>query len=247
MRSLAFAAAFVLLAGLVVSGSAAAHCAGPPCGPIPVVIDFKTGDKKKFSFEGQDAFTLDGTISVYIDIDQNGFWYDPEKPPQLTFQTNKQPPWLKARVEPDHFEVPIADPQYVGPEGSPDQMQSQFYWEAPIKITVKKLRDPTQQEIAKGSPWVRSDGTLRVILSASSTSSVLAPEVFGPNMGLQEGYGIKDLHVIPTIGGVDWLPNGNGELAPLSGSLTDAKGAAPGPWLGAFLVAVVALAYWRRR
>jgi hypothetical protein len=246
MRTVTASACILLLAGAFASLGAEAHCS-PPCGPIPVVVEIKTNAPKMLTFGEAEALTLDGTVSFYINIDSDGYWFDPQKPPELQFRVNKQPPWVKTNVEPDHFTIPISDPQFVSQEGSPDQLQ--YSWQAPIKITMTKSRDPTPDEVVKGGPYIRPDGTYRILVSASTTSSVLMPDVFGPNMGLQEGYAVKELRIIPEIGGDPWTLNDEGRMAPQGGALPPpgAKGAAPAPAVAFALVAFVALALVLRR
>lgn len=238
MRTIA-ALTFILLLFGALPPTAEADCA-PPCGPIPVIIDIETGDKKKFAFGAEESLVLEGVVSYYVNVDGDGFWFDPQNEPKITFRVNKQPPWVKTTIEPSEFTVPLSDPRYLSPEGSPEELQLQYYWEAPIKITYKKLRDPTAEEIAPDSPFIRSDGTYRVTLSASSTASVLAPEVFGPNMGVQEGYAVKEIRIVPEIGGValvdGLLPN-------------EPKGTAPAPvaaWLAVLLLGVAVFVRRRR-
>lgn len=244
MRALGWSALVVLAFLAGATTDAAAHCA-PPCGPIPVVLEVKTGGPKYVAFGDKPLLTFDGTVSFYVNVDQDGFWFDPQQPPEITFRINRQPPWLKTKVEPDRLTVPISDPQYVKNEGSPDQVE--YYWEAPIKITITKLRDPTVDEVSDTSSFIRGDGSYRDTLSAQSSSSIVAPGVFGPNMGLQEGYGVKEFRFTPEIDGVQWKRGDDGVLAPVDGNLPkNAKGTSSAPSVApALLAALVAVALRR--
>jgi hypothetical protein len=235
----------LLAASLALAGAPASACAAaPPCGPIPVVIEIRVDGPRYDNFGESSELVREGVVSFYINVDNDGFWFDPDKPPKMTFHVNRQPPWVRTAVTPDGYTVPISDPKYLSQEGGqPDQVQ--FYWEAPVTITVTKLRDPTPEEIADGSPFIRRDGSYRIVVSATTTSSVLVPDLFGPNMGLQEGYGVKELRMVPEIDGVQWLPDESGVLQP-GGVAPPAKGNAAAFGLVGILL-VLAVFVLRRR
>lgn len=242
----------MLLAATLVAVSApvAAHC-NPPCGPIPAFIEVQFEKWKDLTFGDQESLVLNGQVSYYVNIDNDGYWFDPEKKPEITLKVNKQPPWMRGKIEPAQFTVPVDDPQYIGPEpgGSPTDLQ--FYWSAPIKITISKLRDPTLEELGATSKWVRRDGTVRLITSAESTDSILLPSVTG-NFGLQGGYGVRELRFIPEINGVKWIKNPDGAgLIPEDGNFPVNHadgGTAPSPLAPGLLglLGFVALVYRRR-
>ncbi|MBI2078092.1 MAG: hypothetical protein HYT80_06950, partial [Euryarchaeota archaeon] len=83
-------------------------------------------------------------------------------------------------------------PTCLQPEGS-DPGNLQFYWEAPLKVKVDKLRDYEPQELKK---WLRSDGTYRLTFSVTSTDSQMP---INNGAGIQEGYAPKDLKFRPEL------------------------------------------------
>lgn len=240
--------------GLLTGPTAAAPaCAGasanPPCGPIPVLIYVTMDQWKGLQFEGAQSMEFDATLSFYVNVDQDGFYYDQENPPIVTFRVNREPPWVKTTVEPSQFVVPIDDVQYLSQEnGEPTEIQ--YLWETPLKITVDRLRDPTPDELGPNSEYIRRDGTFRVTISATSTQSILMSEVFGNNMGLQQGYGVRELRFVPEIAGVPWIQDeATGLLVPEDGRFPASAQAAnsPSPAIALAILAVVIGAAWVSR
>lgn len=245
VRFLASVALAALVLVSVAPAVSADGCASPPCGPIPVVINIKLDKWKGLTFEAQDELTFDGTVSFYVNVDQDGWWYDQQSPPVMTFRVNRQPPWIRTTIEPDNYVVPVSDPTFLGPEGSnPNEVQ--FYWEAPVTIKVRKIAEPTPEDLASDSPYIRRDGTFRITTSATTTASILGGAALGPNLGLQEGYGVRELRFIPEIDGVQWLPNELGVLGP-GGQAPEPEGSAPAPLAPLLVVLMAAVAFALRR
>lgn len=235
-RGLASLFICLAIAGLVGLPSAAAHCQNVPCGPIPVVLELKFAKYKGLTFDGTTEVVLNGTVSMYVNVDNEGWIYDKENPPKMTLRFPRVPPWVAAEVEPKELTVPVDDPKYLSNEGAPNEVQ--FFWEHPVTVTITKLREPTPEEISPTSKWIRkSDGTYRVTLTASTTGSYAGQSTFGSQYGLMEGYAIKDFRFTPEPG-----------LAPQGPDATrTASGAAPGLALPAVVFSLGMLAFARRR
>lgn len=224
-----------LLLALPWAAPAEAACAreagaSPPCGPIPVIIEIKLEKFRNLTFGDATQLVLQGTVSYYVNVDQDGFYYDPENKPQISFRINRQPPWVHAVVQPAQYEVPVDDPNHLeGEEGGAGEIR--YYWEAPITVTVDKLRDPTAEELS--GKWIRVDGTYRVSISGSSTASITAGDLLGAPIGLQEGYGVRELRF-----------NKEGVASP--GDLPDGP-EAPGPAIPLLAAALLLAALGLRR
>lgn len=234
--------------------SASAHCS-PPCGPISVDLSIDVGKFRGLMWGNETEIVKTGLVSFYIDVDTNGFWFDPDNKPKITVRVNKQVPWVETTIEPSEFEVPIDDPTYLGFENGQPGTQTQYLWTAPITVTMKKLRDPDPvTEFGDDPYYVKTDGTYRVSISAISTGSYAAQPALGTQWGIQEGYGSREFRFVPEVGGVQWHRDDEGALRPdIEGPAPDVNthsegGALPSVAIPVFLVvlfAVVALA--RRR
>lgn len=248
MRIWTVIAGIILLPAVAATTNAAALCA-PPCGPIPAFVELHLEPVRNVTFADASELRLTGYVSYYVNVDQDGYYFDPQSPPVITFRVNRAPPWVQARFEPSQFTVPVADPQYVGQENG-QTTELQFLWTSGLNVTLQRLRDPTVQELSRESPWIHRDGTYRITLSGSSTSSVLAPQVLGPTAGLQEGYGVRELFVVPEINGVAWRLDEQGALAPADGVWPDelrSKGSVPGVTVPLVVATLAALAIALRR
>lgn len=236
----------ILAAALAAASNPATACA-PPCGPIPVLLEIELEQWKNLTFGDAQELILEGTVSFYVDVDRDGFYYDQDENPTLTFRVNREPPWMRTTIEPPQYEVPVNDAAYIQQDnGGADQLM--YYWTAPVNITIERLGDPSPEDFAPEKRLVRHDGTVRVTVTAWSTSSLLSPDVFGPNVGLQEGYGVRDLRLVPEINGVPWIPNEDGVLVPADGVFPQGPEAnAPGPAALGVLVGLAVALTWRRR
>lgn len=195
MMRLLLLASLLGLATLAVLPAPTSSCS-PPCGPIPVIIDIKLEKFRNLTFGDANELALPGTVAYYVDVDRDGFYYDKDHRPMITFRINKQPPWVNTTIAPDRFEVPVDDTRYLTNEGEqPGEVQ--FLWSASIRVTVEKVRDPTVDELK--TKWLRSDGTYRVSVGAVSTASLAGGGAAGGSMGLQEGYGVRELRFLPEI------------------------------------------------
>jgi MYXO-CTERM domain-containing protein len=205
-----------------------------PCGPIPVIITIKLEQTDDLAFEGKDEMVLPGTMEYRFDIDQDGYLYDPQEEPVVVFKTPRSVPWVEVSVEPPEVTIPVRDPQYIqmdDPENDPSQMS--YVYTADIQVTITKTREPTAVEMEQ---YVRSDGMYRILLAATANSSM--EDSGGYQLGLMEGYGVRQLRFIPEDG--DASPQGE----PNEGGSAPSPGAVAG-WVG--LVAAAGLVSLIRR
>src|SRR5687768_2919037 len=121
---------FLALLMVAPAATASEGCAGPPCGPIPVIITIFLDEYKGVTFDENNVFASDGKVQYYFDIDQNGYAYDPQGEVKITFKVNKAPPWTRTTIEPTEIPIPVGSPQHVQPEGT-DAGQLQFLYEQP--------------------------------------------------------------------------------------------------------------------
>lgn len=221
---------------------AGADCAGP-CGPIFAWLEVTTDSNAGLRLPASSTIVVEGTVSYVVKVDDDGYWFDPEKKPVISLGIHRPPPWLTAKVEPEAYEVPLDDPEYMRDEGSPEQVQ--FYWEAPVQVTVSKLRDPTPEELSRTQRFILRDGTYVVKVVATSTASPFAEAALS-NWGVQEGYGEKQLHFVPEIAGVAWMRDASGVMQP-NGQPPATSAKTPGPAAGSLALTVVAVALILRR
>lgn len=232
----------VLLAAVLLPGSAAngdlatstEHC-GPPCGPIPVIITILAEKTKGVRFDESGLFERTGVVEYYVDVDQNGYVYDPAKKVEVQMKVNKQPPWTKTSVTPQSFPVPLnpAECPTCHAPAAPSADELQFLYKHEIQITIEKLRDPAPEELKR---WLKSDGTYRVSISAVSNDSMVGTNQTGTPAGLMEGYGVKEIR---------FLPDDASEAG--AARAKEAQGAASGAPLLGVLAAVAALGVALRR
>jgi hypothetical protein len=206
-----------------------ADCA-PPCGPISVVLSLKVEKTRELVVPEDGPLTLPGKITYYFDADQEGYAYDDDNKPVATFKVPRGVSWLRATFEPSEIAIPVDDPKYIqqeDPQNDPSQLM--FYYEHPVKVTIERTRMPTATELKE---QVRNDGQYRMLLATSSEASMV--EQGGYQVGLMEGYGVRELRFLP-------------EDVPMPNATEDG-GNAPGPAFALIIAALgIALVIARRR
>lgn len=147
-----------------------ASCAAPPCGYITpqMNLDFpdkpKCGSGLRSNFDRTTCIPLPargeskefmGTVIWFWDITQDGV-YPPDAQTPITIQfsgTATNPKWLALVVEPESITLDL--PTMLDPANTklntddPTKPQLYFWYEEPLKITVKRIGDPADADLAR--------------------------------------------------------------------------------------------------